>query len=85
MSPILHLGLAPDKMETDTAGIPQEEHIIDDLTNGKIVLATKGQTTMKSIGQKSHATRCKLKKEENWDEWLEAEKKQLDEMNKCNL
>eukprot|EP00957_Ditylum_brightwellii_P043620 3306486-Ditylum_brightwellii.AAC.2 len=44
-----------------------------------------GQPAMKGIGQKSHATRCKLKKEENWNKWLEAEKKQLDEMNKCNM
>eukprot|EP00957_Ditylum_brightwellii_P012074 912740-Ditylum_brightwellii.AAC.1 len=69
MPPILHLVLAPDKMKTDTAGIPQiqidqlrtvvqnicdlnkEEHIIDNLTDDKIVLVIKGQTAMKSIGQ----------------------------------
>eukprot|EP00957_Ditylum_brightwellii_P183437 13973058-Ditylum_brightwellii.AAC.1 len=43
----------------------------DDLTNNEIVLAIMGQPAMKNIGKKSHATRCKLKKEENWDEWLE--------------
>eukprot|EP00957_Ditylum_brightwellii_P046660 3541051-Ditylum_brightwellii.AAC.1 len=46
----------------------KEEHIIGNLTDNGIVLAIKGKTAMESIGQKSHATKCKLKKEENWDE-----------------
>eukprot|EP00957_Ditylum_brightwellii_P089055 6781787-Ditylum_brightwellii.AAC.2 len=44
-----------------------------------------GQPAMQSTGQKSHATRCKLKNKANWEEWLETEKKQLDEMDKCNI
>eukprot|EP00957_Ditylum_brightwellii_P152604 11615792-Ditylum_brightwellii.AAC.1 len=44
-----------------------------------------GKPAMKGIGQKSHVTRSKLKKEEDWDEWLAAEKKQLDEMHKYQM
>eukprot|EP00957_Ditylum_brightwellii_P038606 2918476-Ditylum_brightwellii.AAC.1 len=40
---------------------------------------------MKVIGQKSHATRSKLKKEVNWDEWLAVKKKKLDKMHKCQI
>eukprot|EP00957_Ditylum_brightwellii_P180113 13720336-Ditylum_brightwellii.AAC.1 len=42
----------------------KEEQVTNDLTSDKIVLAIKGQPAMKSIGQKSHATGFKLKKEE---------------------
>eukprot|EP00957_Ditylum_brightwellii_P093016 7082021-Ditylum_brightwellii.AAC.1 len=57
----------------------------DNLTNDKIVLPMMGQPAMKSIGQKYHATMCKLKKEETRDKWLEAKKKHLDKMDKCNM
>eukprot|EP00957_Ditylum_brightwellii_P201858 15327553-Ditylum_brightwellii.AAC.1 len=57
----------------------------DDLTNDEIVLAIIGQSAMKGIGQKSHTTRSTLKKEAGWDGWLAAEKKQLDNMHKCQM
>eukprot|EP00957_Ditylum_brightwellii_P001654 127906-Ditylum_brightwellii.AAC.1 len=39
-----------------------------------------GMPAKKGTGQKFHATRSKLKKEANYDEWLAAEKKQLGKM-----
>eukprot|EP00957_Ditylum_brightwellii_P149663 11396755-Ditylum_brightwellii.AAC.1 len=47
----------------------------DDLTNDETVLTFMGKPAMKVIGQESHATRSKLKKEVDWNEWLAAEKK----------
>eukprot|EP00957_Ditylum_brightwellii_P040981 3102559-Ditylum_brightwellii.AAC.1 len=49
------------------------------------MLAIMGKSAMKDAGHKFHATRCKLKREVNWDDWLEAKKKQLDEMDKYNM
>eukprot|EP00957_Ditylum_brightwellii_P208865 15359314-Ditylum_brightwellii.AAC.1 len=44
-----------------------------------------GKPAMKGIGQESHATRSKLKKEVDWDEWLAAKKTQLDNMHKFQM
>eukprot|EP00957_Ditylum_brightwellii_P058774 4455772-Ditylum_brightwellii.AAC.1 len=39
-----------------------EKQVTDDLTDDEIVLAIMVQPVVKSIRQKSHATRCKLKR-----------------------